>query len=290
MMDLLADVSGGFVRVGPDGHERPAYFHEGSLYELTAVTQDVDPSFLASGTIAQVRAAAVAGELPGLDVGPGDRLGPPVCGTRSLVCVGLNYLDHALESSMAPPDEPILFFKATNTIVGPSDDLVVPPDSSKTDWEVELAVVIGSDAWRLPDEETAQAAIAGYAISNDVSERAYQLERGGQWVKGKSCPTFNPLGPVLVPASDFDPADKHLRLSVDGELKQASSTTQMIFSPRYLVWYISQFLKLEPGDIINTGTPSGVGLGHTPPQYLRPGHQIEVRIEGLGTQRTEVAS
>lgn len=276
----------GFARIGDSGSERPVYVTGGKICELGHLTDDINPAFIGSGEFSAVGHAARSGKLPRQAVPPGVRFGPPVVGTRSLVCVGLNYHDHARETGQAAPAEPILFFKATNTIVGPTDPIHIPPGSTKTDWEIELALVIGERAWCLDDEHQASAAIAGYSISNDVSERAYQLERGGQWVKGKSCPTFNPLGPVLAPADILAPSELPLVLSVNGRVKQSSSSAEMIFSPTFLVWYISQFLALEPGDIINTGTPHGVGLGQSPEAYLKVGDEIQLAIPGLGAHRT----
>jgi 2-keto-4-pentenoate hydratase/2-oxohepta-3-ene-1,7-dioic acid hydratase in catechol pathway len=186
------------------------------------------------------------------------------------------------------PAEPVIFFKATNTLVGPHDDVRIPRGSTKTDWEVELGVVIGSEARYLPDEAAAQQCIAGYAVSHDVSEREFQLERGGQWVKGKSCETFNPLGPLLVTPDEVpDAADLRLTLAVNGETMQSGSTADMIFSVPHLIWYLSQFLVLEPGDLINTGTPAGVGMGRTPQRYLRAGDTVDLSIDGLGDQRQQ---
>ena len=217
------------------------------------------------------------------------RLGPPIAKPYQVLCVGLNYADHAAESGMAIPDEPIIFNKAPGTVVGPNDDVLLPIGGEKTDWEVELAVVIGRQARYLPDEAAAAGCIGGYAISNDVSERAFQLERGGQWVKGKSCETFNPLGPWLVSTDEVaDPGMLNMELSVNGERVQSGSTSTMVFGVPYLIWYLSQFLVLEPGDIVNTGTPPGVGLGMDPPRYLKEGDVMELQIDGLGTQRQAV--
>jgi 2-keto-4-pentenoate hydratase/2-oxohepta-3-ene-1,7-dioic acid hydratase in catechol pathway len=205
-----------------------------------------------------------------------------------VVCIGLNYADHATESGSDMPAEPVVFFKAPNTVVGPNDDVLLPVGGDKTDWEIELGVVIGSEARYLPNADAAAKVIAGYTISNDVSERAFQLERGGQWVKGKSCETFNPLGPWLVTPDEIaDPQSLDLWLTVNGESVQNSTTANMIFGVDYLVWYLSQFMVLEPGDLINTGTPAGVGLGLHPPRYLRPGDVMELGITRLGRQRQQ---
>lgn len=216
------------------------------------------------------------------------RYGPPVARPRKVVCVGLNYRDHAAESGAEIPDEPVVFMKATNTVIGPDDEVLVPRRSRKTDYEVELAVVIGATA-RYLEPDQAAGVIAGYAISNDVSEREFQLERGGTWDKGKSCETFNPLGPWFVTADEVgDPQDLGLRLWVDGELRQDGHTKNMIFGVYEIVAYLSQFMVLEPGDVINTGTPAGVALGLGDSAYLRAGMTVEVEIDRLGRQRQTV--
>jgi 2-keto-4-pentenoate hydratase/2-oxohepta-3-ene-1,7-dioic acid hydratase in catechol pathway len=274
------------LRVGTPGDETPAVEHEGTILDVSAQVDDYDGDFWESGGPARLAAAVQAGGLP--VVSDGVRLGPPIARPSKVVCIGLNYRLHAIESGADIPQEPIIFFKAPNTVVGPNDDVLIPPGSTKTDWEVELGVVIGRECRYLADERVAAESIAGYAISNDVSEREYQLERGGQWVKGKSCETFNPLGPVLVTADEVpDPQGLGLRLSVNGVERQSSTTADMIFDVPHIVWYLSQFMVLEPGDLINTGTPAGVGLGLKPPTYLRPGDVMEVSIDGLGRQRQE---
>jgi 2-keto-4-pentenoate hydratase/2-oxohepta-3-ene-1,7-dioic acid hydratase in catechol pathway len=217
--------------------------------------------------------------------GPGERIGPPVAGIGKVVCVGLNYADHAAETGVPLPDEPVLFLKTTDTVIGPDDDVLVPRGSERTDYEVELAVVIGRTARYLASPAESQAVIAGYAISNDVSEREFQLDRGGQWDKGKSCETFNPLGPWLVTADEVpDPQALGLRLWVNDELRQDGSTANMAFGVDHLIWYISQFLVLRPGDIVNTGTPAGVALGRPGGGYLRDGDVMRLEIDGLGSQ------
>ena len=224
------------------------------------------------------------GGLP--DVPDGIRYGSCVARPGTLMCIGLNYSDHAEESGMEPPPEPVIFQKVSNAVIGPYDDVVIPKGSRKTDWEVELGVVIGQDALYLDSVEEAENYIAGYCISQDVSERAFQLEREGQWTKGKSCPTFNPLGPYLYPASDIGDANNlAMELKVNGEIKQSGNTKNMIFSPSFLVHYLSQFMLLEAGDVLSTGTPAGVGAGMTPPQFLRNGDVVELSIEKLGTQK-----
>jgi 2-keto-4-pentenoate hydratase/2-oxohepta-3-ene-1,7-dioic acid hydratase in catechol pathway len=275
------------LRIGPAGAERPAVLtDEGSFHDASAVaTDDFGPHFLAQGGIERLADALSAGELPTLDAS-GQRIGAPITRPSKVICIGLNYADHAAESGMALPEEPVVFFKAPNTVVGPKDDVLLPIGGEKTDWEVELGVVIGSQARYLEDEAAAMSAIAGYCVSNDVSERAFQLERGGQWVKGKSCETFNPLGPWLVTPDEVGDLDSlGMWLDVNGERVQDGTTKNMVFDVPHLVWYLSQFMVLEPGDLINTGTPAGVGLGFDPPRYLQEGDVMELSIEGLGKQR-----
>ncbi|MER8089699.1 fumarylacetoacetate hydrolase family protein [Streptomyces sp. NPDC058316] len=274
------------MRIGEPGHERPvALCPEGRHHDLSGITDDIDGAFLAA--LAD-RPNLVPAEpaLPGIDI-TGQRIGAPVARPSALLCIGQNYAAHAAESGSEPPEQPILFYKSPNTIVGPYDDVLIPRGSKKTDWEVELAVVIGRRASYLDSPADAAAHIAGYAVSNDVSERAFQLEEsGGQWSKGKSCATFNPLGPVLVTADEVgDPQQLRLRSFVNGEPRQDSSTADMIFSVAHLVHHLSQYLVLEPGDIINTGTPQGVALSGRFP-YLGPDDVMEVEISGLGRQRS----
>ncbi|MGW1075634.1 fumarylacetoacetate hydrolase family protein [Streptomyces sp. NPDC002537] len=279
------------LRVGPVGAERPALLEDdGTLRDLTSIVDDVDGKLLADrSALERVRAAAGARILPALDPA-GLRVGPPVARIGKIVCVGLNYHGHAVELGVAPPAEPVLFLKAPDTVVGPYDPVLVPRGGEKTDWEVELAVVIGRTARHLETDAEARAAIAGYAVVNDVSEREFQLERGGQWDKGKNCETFNPLGPWLVTADEVpDPQTLHLRLWVNGELKQNALTTEQIFTVPEVVRYVSRFMTLYPGDIINTGTPAGVADGHPDPKpYLRAGDVVELEITGLGRQRQEL--
>ncbi|GAA1819777.1 fumarylacetoacetate hydrolase family protein [Luedemannella flava] len=273
------------VRLGDAGAERPAVLaDDGRLFDLSGVTRDVDGAFLAGGGVARAAAALAVGELPEFD-GAGLRVGAPIARPGKVVCIGLNYADHAAESGATPPAEPVVFMKAANTVVGPDDEVLVPRASTRTDYEVELAVVIGATARYLADPARARDVIAGYTISNDVSEREFQLDRGGQWDKGKSCETFNPLGPWLVTADEVaDPQDLGLRLWVNGEPRQDGTTKNMIFDVAHVVWYLSQFMVLEPGDLINTGTPAGVALGGTFP-YLTAGDVVELEIDGLGRQR-----
>jgi 2-keto-4-pentenoate hydratase/2-oxohepta-3-ene-1,7-dioic acid hydratase in catechol pathway len=275
------------LRLGPTGQERPAVrADDGRILDASTIAwDDVGPAFFARGGLDQLRAALSRGELPEVDE-EGQRLGSPIARPGKVVCIGLNYADHAAESGMALPDEPVVFFKAPNTVVGPNDDVLLPIGGDKTDWEVELGVVIGSQARYLEDQAAAARVIAGYCVSNDVSERQFQLERGGQWVKGKSCETFNPLGPWLVTADELgDVGSLGMWLEVNGDRVQDSTTEQMAFGVPYLIWYLSQFMVLEPGDLINTGTPAGVGLGFDPPRYLQEGDVMELSIDGLGTQR-----
>jgi 2-keto-4-pentenoate hydratase/2-oxohepta-3-ene-1,7-dioic acid hydratase in catechol pathway len=273
------------ARIGPRGREVPAAAgDDGTWRDLRELTADVDGPLLAGG-LDRISEELRAGTLPALPGTP-ERFGPPVAGIGKIVCIGLNYRDHAAETGAQPPAEPIVFMKAPDTVVGPDDEVLVPRESTKTDWEVELAVVIGREARYLADEAAAAACIAGYAVSNDVSEREFQLERGGQWDKGKNCETFNPLGPWLVTADDVpDPQKLGLRLWVNGESRQDGTTADMIFGVHHLVWYLSRFMVLRPGDVINTGTPAGVALGRPDAPYLRAGDVMELEIDGLGRQR-----
>lgn len=258
---------------------------DGRLLDLSSVTRDIDGAFLASGGIDRARAAVSAGELPELDR-DGLRIGPPVARPGKVVCVGLNYRDHAAETGAAIPARPVVFMKDPGTVVGPYDEVLIPRGSVKTDWEVELAVVIGRRARYLDGPDAARAVIAGYTISNDVSEREFQLEYSSQWDLGKSCETFNPLGPWLVTADEAgDPQDLGLHLSVNGAKRQDGHTSDMIFTVGHIVWYLSRYMVLEPGDVINTGTPAGVALGLSGTPYLRPGDTVELSIDGLGSQR-----
>jgi len=277
------------LRVGEPGRESPALLDEaGRLRDLGGVVDDLDGAFLAGGGIERLAGIDVDG-LPILPAG-GLRVGPPLRPSK-IVCIGLNYRDHAAETGAPLPTEPVVFLKAPDTVVGPDDPVLLPRGSTKTDWEVELAVVIERTARYLPDAEAALACIAGYTISHDVSEREFQLERGGQWDKGKNCETFNPLGPWLVTADDIpDPQNLRLRLWVNGVLRQDGDTSNMIFPVAEIVRYLSQFMVLYPGDVINTGTPAGVALGQPEPKpYLTAGDVVELEIDGLGRQRQAVA-
>jgi 2-keto-4-pentenoate hydratase/2-oxohepta-3-ene-1,7-dioic acid hydratase in catechol pathway len=278
------------LRVGTAGAERPALLDaEGTLRDLSGVVPDIDGPLLADDeALARIRAAADAGTLPALDPA-GLRIGPPLGRIGKIVCIGLNYHDHARETGAEPPSEPVIFFKAADTVVGPYDTVLIPRGSVKTDWEVELAVVIGRTARYLGSVEEGLAHVAGYAVAHDVSEREFQIERGGTWDKGKNCETFNPLGPWLVTADEVpDPQNLSLRLWVNGEPKQDGTTAEQIFGVGEVVRYVSQFMTLYPGDVINTGTPAGVALGEPEPKpFLRAGDVVELEIEGLGRQRQE---
>lgn len=274
------------LRVGAAGHERPAVLDtDGTAYDLTPLTADIDGAFLAGGGVDRVRAALASGGLSPVDIA-GQRVGAPVARPGKVVCIGLNYADHAAETATPPPAEPVVFMKAANTVIGPDDTVLVPRGSVKTDYEIELAVVIGATARYLDSPDDADSVIAGYAIADDVTERAFQHERGGQWDKGKSCETFNPLGPWLVTPDEVgDPQGLAMRLRVNGEPRQDGHTKNMIFGVRHVVWYLSQFMVLEPGDVINTGTPAGVAFGANDFPYLRAGDVVEAEIDGLGRQR-----
>ncbi|GAB3009667.1 fumarylacetoacetate hydrolase family protein [Amycolatopsis acidiphila] len=275
-----------FLRVGPPGAERPVLLEDGRHYDLTPLTAEIDGRFLAGDGPRQARVALDAGELPEVDI-VGVRIGAPIARPGAVLCIGQNYAAHAAESGDEPPSEPILFHKSPNTVVGPYDDILIPRSSTKTDWEVELGVVIGKRARYLESLNEARACVAGYVTSNDVSERAFQLGRpGGQWSKGKSCEAFNPVGPWFVPAYEMpDPQVLGLRSWVNGEPRQDSKTADMIFTVDEIIWHLSQFLVLEPGDLVNTGTPEGVALSGRF-EYLREGDVVEVEIAGLGRQRT----
>lgn len=268
------------ARLGAAGREAPVVRSGGRLLDAHSVASDFDAAFFAGGGIDRVREAL--GELPEFD-GDGQRVGAPIARPGKIVCIGLNYRDHAEETGAALPAEPVVFMKDPSTMVGPFDDVLIPRGSTKTDWEIELGVVIGTTARYLGSPDEALDHVAGYAVSHDVSEREFQLERGGQWDKGKSCETFNPFGPDLVPAEQVDdPQRLGLRLWVNGESRQDGSTGNMLFSVAHVIWYLSQFMVLHPGDVINTGTPAGVALGLPGTPYLREGDTVELEIDGLG--------
>lgn len=281
------------MRIGLVGAERPAVLvGDDRVVDVADVVPEVDAAFFAEGGLAAV-AAVVADRVAAGRTEPlgGRRVGAPIARPHQILCIGLNYRDHAAETNQAVPAEPLVFSKAPNTLVGPDDDVHVPRGSTKTDWEVEFGVVVGERCQYLRDEEAARAAIAGYVLVNDVSERAFQLERGGQWVKGKSAATFNPCGPWL--ATPDEVPDVHalgMWLDVNGVRRQTGSTADMVFGPAFLVHYLSQFMVLEPGDLIDTGTPAGVGLGLSPQVFLQAGDVVTLGIDGLGSQRQHVVA
>jgi 2,4-didehydro-3-deoxy-L-rhamnonate hydrolase len=278
------------VRFGSDGRERPGVLvGEDAILDVSREVSDYDERFFAEGGLDHLR------RFVGEKVGEPDvwahevRIGPPIATPEKIVCIGLNYADHAAEAGFPLPSEPMVFFKAPNTIVGPEDEILVPRGGTRVDWEVELAVVIGRRASYLRDETEARSCIAGFAVANDLSERAFQLDRGGEWSKGKSCETFNPLGPWLLTADEVpDPQGLRMWLRVNGVAMQESGTTNMVWSAAHLVWYLSQFMVLTPGDVINTGTPGGVGNLQDPPRFLQDGDVVEAGIDGLGAQRSTV--
>ncbi len=270
-----------FLRYGPPGEERPGVVdQDGRMRDLSDMMSDLSGANLA-------RLGRVTPEnLPRVEGAP--RLGPPVGGVGKVLCIGLNYSDHAAETGMAAPDEPILFLKATSALAGPNDPIPIPKGAGKVDWEVELGVVIGRAAKYVSVEE-ALSHVAGYCVFNDISERAFQLERGGQWTKGKSCDGFGPVGPWLVTPDEVgDPQKLAMDLTVNGEVMQKGATTTMIFSVAQIISYLSRMMTLHPGDIIATGTPPGVGMGKSPQRYLRPGDVVEASVEGLGRQKQVV--
>jgi 2,4-didehydro-3-deoxy-L-rhamnonate hydrolase len=279
------------MRIGAPGAEKPvARLDDDTYVDLSDVVGDFDEGFFGSGGLDRIRPVvadrAAAGQISRF---AGERIGAPIARPHQILCIGLNYRDHAAETGQPVPDEPILFTKSPNTLVGPDDDVRIPRGSTKPDWEVELGVVIGRRTSYLDSVDEARDAIAGYVVVNDVSERAFQMERGGQWAKGKSAETFNPAGPWLVTPDEIDDVlALDMWLDVSGVRRQTGNTKTMIFDPFFVVHYLSQFLVLEPGDLINTGTPPGVGLGFTPPVWLQPGDVMELGIEGLGTQRQRV--
>ncbi len=271
------------LRYGPPGQEKPGLLDaRGTIRELSAHVDDIAGATLTPEGLARLAALDPEG-LPRVDEAP--RIGPCIGRVGKFICVGLNYADHAAESGLEVPPEPVLFMKATSAICGPNDDVIIPKGSEKTDWEVELGVVIGTEARHVSEAE-AMDHVAGYCVINDVSERAFQIERSGQWTKGKSADTFGPLGPWLVTRDEVaDPQDLAMFLEVDGHRYQNGSTRTMVYGVRHLVHYISQFMSLQPGDIISTGTPPGVGMGQKPQVYLRPGQSMRLGIAGLGEQR-----
>lgn len=270
------------LRYGPLGHEKPGIMDDdGNIRSLSDIVSDINGSTLSQDNLQRIQAVDIA-SLPIVESDV--RLGACVGNVGKFICIGLNYADHAAESGMAIPSEPEVFTKATSAISGPNDDIIQPRNSDKLDWEVELAIVIGKETSYV-NEEDAHEYIAGYCVCNDVSERTFQLEKGSQWDKGKGCDTFGPIGPWLVTRDEVkDDNNLSMWLEVNGKTFQNGNTKTMVFKPAYIVSYLSQFMSLQPGDIISTGTPPGVGLGQTPPLYLKPGDKISLGIEGLGTQ------
>ena len=275
------------IRFGTRGHEKPGIVTaDGSIRDCSAHVADYDHEFFAEGGLERLRAVAARADT--LPAAPADvRIGAPIARPRNIFAIGLNYSDHAKEMGDAIPVEPILFMKATSAVCGPYDPILIPRGSEKTDWEVELAIVIGRDARYLPSKEAARGVIAGYCLANDVSERAFQIERGGQWSKGKSSENFLPLGPWLVTADEVpQPQSLSLTLDVNGSRRQTGHSSTMIFDVWHIVHYVSQFLLLEAGDLVITGTPPGVGMGCKPPEYLKVGDVVTLSIDGLGCQRS----
>ena len=279
------------IRFGDPGKERPGVLlGEDTRLDVSSFGTDYDENFFSNGAFSRLQLwlhthAESAPRIPA-----SVRLGPPICRPSKIVCIGLNFRDHAAESRMELPAEPVIFFKSTTSVVGPNDDVVIPRKAEKVDWEVELAVVIGKKALYI-DKQQAMEFVAGYVLHNDYSERSFQLERGGQWVKGKSADTFAPLGPYMATVDEIpNPQNLAMWLTVNGEYQQKSTTAQMIFDVPTLVSYVSQFMTLLPGDIISTGTPAGVGLGMRPPRYLKAGDVVELGIECLGQSRQKIIS
>lgn len=269
------------ARFGNIGSERPAVMaNETQAVYVDHLIKDWNRDELTAGALDKVKAADLSGLSP-FNIA-GLRIASPVARPTKLICIGLNYARHAAESGMTPPPEPVVFMKAPDCLIGPNDEIAVPPNSTATDYEVELSIVIGKRALYLSSEQEARSHILGYSVSQDVSERHWQIERAGQWVKGKSFPTFNPMGPVIVTGDEFNPDDVRLYCTVDGEKRQDSRTSDLIFGIDHIVWYLSQFMELFPGDIINTGTPEGVGMGFKPTKYLQRGQKVVTGIEGIG--------
>ena len=279
-----------FARLGPPGSERPVVLDPDGTFDLSALTADIDGAFLAGDAVEGVRRALEAGALDEIPDAEGLRLGAPIARPSAVVCIGMNYAAHAAESGSAPPEVPILFLKTPNTVVGPNEPVTIPRGSEKTDWEVELGVVIGRRVSYLGSPADSADHIAGFVLANDISERDFQLKvSGGQWSKGKSAPGFNPTGPWLVTPDELDHRKLGLRSWVNGEPRQDSSTADMIFDVDFIIWHLSQYLALEPGDLVLTGTPEGVALSGRFP-YLVPGDVVEVEIDGLGRQRQEMVA
>jgi 2-keto-4-pentenoate hydratase/2-oxohepta-3-ene-1,7-dioic acid hydratase in catechol pathway len=274
------------ARFGSIGSERPAVMiNETQAVYVDHLIKDWDRTALEAGALEKVKSANLS-DQPTFDIA-GLRIASPVARPTKLICIGLNYARHAAESGMTPPPEPVVFMKAPDCLVGPNDNIIIPPNSTATDYEVELAIVIGKRALYLKSESEARSHILGYSISQDVSERHWQLERAGQWVKGKSFPSYNPMGPAIITEAEFAPDDVRLYCTVDGEKRQDSRTSDLIYGIDHIVWYLSQFMELFPGDIINTGTPEGVGMGFKPTKYLTAGQEVVTGIEGIGEMRSK---
>ncbi len=274
------------ARIGNIGAERPAVMiSQTQAVYVDHLVKDWNRDELSAGAFEKVKSADLSALTP-VNIA-GLRIGSPVARPTKLICIGLNYARHAVESGMTPPPEPVVFMKAPDCLIGPNDDIAVPPNSTATDYEVELSIVIGKRALYLKSQAEARSHILGYSVSQDVSERHWQIERAGQWVKGKSFPTFNPMGPVVVTGDEFNPDDVRLYCTVDGEKRQDSRTSDLIFGIDHIVWYVSQFMELFPGDIINTGTPEGVGMGFKPTKYLQRGQKVVTGIEGIGEMTSQ---
>jgi len=274
------------ARFGAIGSERPAVMlNQSQAIYVDHLIKDWNRSELEAGAVEKVKSADLSSQTP-FDIA-GLRIASPVARPTKLICIGLNYARHAAESGMTPPPEPVVFMKAPDCLIGPNDEIAIPPNSTATDYEVELAIVIGKRALYLKSESEARSHILGYSISQDVSERHWQIERAGQWVKGKSFPTFNPMGPAIVTEDEFTPDDVRLYCTVDGDKRQDSRTSDLIYGIDHIVWYLSQFMELFPGDIINSGTPEGVGMGFKPTKYLTRGQEVITGIEGLGEMRSK---
>ena len=274
------------ARFGAIGSERPAVMlNQSQAIYVDHLIKDWNRSELEAGALEKVKSADLSSQTP-FDIA-GFRIASPVARPTKLICIGLNYARHAAESGMTPPPEPVVFMKAPDCLIGPNDEIAIPPNSTATDYEVELAIVIGKRALYLNSESEARSHILGYSISQDVSERHWQIERAGQWVKGKSFPTFNPMGPAIVTEDEFKPDDVRLYCTVDGDKRQDSRTSDLIYGIDHIVWYLSQFMELFPGDIINSGTPEGDGMGFKPTKYLTRGQDVITGIEGLGEMRSK---
>jgi len=278
------------IRFGEAGAEKPGLHINGKNYDVSLLVADYNEAFFSGGGIQKLENDLKVQGQPLREIPAGSRLGSPVARPSKIICIGLNYADHARETNAPMPSEPVIFMKSTTSLCGPNDDIMIPRNSVKTDWEVELAVVIGKKASYV-DEEEALEYVAGYCLHNDVSEREFQLERNGTWDKGKGCDTFAPLGPWMVTKDEIaDSGDLPLWLTVNGRKMQNGTTANFIFNVAYVISYVSQFMTLLPGDVISTGTPAGVGLGMNPPVYLKPGDVVELGIEGLGTSKQSVVA